>query len=501
MMLKLMPKPENKIIIGLLIGGTIVSGGIAYYGLSQSALFGAAAEPKAVETIPPLQKISALGRIQPEAEVIKLSVPSALDGDRLAQLLVKEGDKVKIGQVVAIVDSKNRLTDTVEQALQGVRMAEAKLAQVKAGAKPGDIVAKQATVEQQKAQLLGDRAAQEQNVAQIQAQWEGDRAVQEQTIARIQAQWEGDKATQLETIARGIAQWQGEKKAQEATIKRLQAGVNNADAEFKRYQKLENEGAISNSLYDSKRLTVETTRQELNEAKAVLNKIDTTGLGQINEAKAALRRIDTTSSRQLNEAKAILNRINTTANRQINQAQAVLSRIENTGDKQVKEATATLSSVTEVRSVDVRVAQTEVDNAKAALKKAQTELEQALIRAPISGQVLKIHTRVGEKIADAGIAELAQNEEMMVVAEVYQTDIAQVKIGQKATITSPAIAGQLQGSVFQVGLQVNKQNVFSNQPGENLDRRIVEVKIRLNPEDSKKVPGLTNLQVQTAIEL
>jgi HlyD family secretion protein len=50
-------------------------------------------------------------------------------------------------------------------------------------------------------------------------------------------------------------------------------------------------------------------------------------------------------------------------------------------------------------------------------------------------------------------------------------------------------------------LQVNRQNVFSNQPGENLDSRVIEVKIRLNPEDSKRVAGLTNLQVQTAIEL
>ena len=43
--------------------------------------------------------------------------------------------------------------------------------------------------------------------------------------------------------------------------------------------------------------------------------------------------------------------------------------------------------------------------------------------------------------------------------------------------------------------------MFSNQPGENLDSRVVEVKIRLTPQDSKKVAGLTNLQVQTAIEL
>jgi superfamily II DNA or RNA helicase len=70
--------------------------------------------------------------------------------------------------------------------------------------------------------------------------------------------------------------------------------------------------------------------------------------------------------------------------------------------------------------------------------------------------------------------------------------------GSGKTITALAIACEL---YQQIGLQVKRQNVFGDQPGENLDSRIIEVKIRLNPEDSKKVSGLTNLQVQTAIKL
>jgi len=54
--------------------------------------------------------------------------------------------------------------------------------------------------------------------------------------------------------------------------------------------------------------------------------------------------------------------------------------------------------------------------------------------------------------------------------------------------------------VKEIGLKVSKQNVFSNQPGENLDSRVVEVKIHLNPEGSKQVAGLTNLQVMVAIQ-
>jgi HlyD family secretion protein len=119
----------------------------------------------------------------------------------------------------------------------------------------------------------------------------------------------------------------------------------------------------------------------------------------------------------------------------------------------------------------------------------------------MTGQIIKIHARVGEKIDAPGVADFAQTKTMMAVAEVYQTDISKIKLGQKATITSQGFTGELKGIVQQIGLQVKRQNVFGDQPGENLDSRIIEVKIRLNPEDSKRVSGLTNLQVQTAIKL
>jgi HlyD family secretion protein len=122
------------------------------------------------------------------------------------------------------------------------------------------------------------------------------------------------------------------------------------------------------------------------------------------------------------------------------------------------------------------------------------------VRAPLAGQILKIHTRVGEKVSAQGIAELGQTDRMMVVAEVYQTDVGKIQIGQTATISSQAFASEVKGTVAQIGLQVLRQNVFSGQPGENLDRRVVEVKIRLTPEDSKKVAQFTNLQVQVAID-
>lgn len=429
MVQKVLKKASNKGLVALVITVTAITGGIVVYGISQFGKINQTVTSEPVESTPNIQKVAALGRLEPEAEVISLFAPLALDGDRIAQILVKEGDRAKAGQVVAILDARDRLQIAALQAQQQVRVAQAKLAQVQAGAKAGEIQAQQASVE------------------------------------RLQAQSQGDKTAQQEAIFRIEAQWQGDRIAQEATIKKLEAELKNAEAEYQRYQQLYSQGAVSNSLYDSKGLTVETAKQQVDEAKAVLNRINTTASKELAEAKAALARTNATGSKQVNEAKA------------------------------------TLNSIAEVRPVDVAAAKTEVENAIATLKHAQTELAGAYIKAPMAGQIIKIHTRVGEKISDSGIADLAQTEQMMAVAEVYQTDIGKVKLGQQAVISSQAFVGELRGTVAQIGLQVNRQNVFSNQPGENLDSRVVEVKIRLNPEDSKRVAGFTNLQVQTAIEI
>lgn len=382
-------KPSNQRLIGLFVSATAITGAIAVYGVSQFPQ--QTSEP--IATVPPIKKVTALGRLEPEAEVIRLNAPLSLDGDRVAKLLVKEGDTVKAGQVVAIMDSRDRLKDALDQAIEQVRVAQARLAQVKAGAKTGEIQAQQAT------------------------------------IRRLQAEITGEIATQNATITR----WQSE--------------VRNAEAEYNRFEKLYQSGAISASSLDSKRLSAETSKAQLKEAIAAQNRTKQTLIAELGEAKA------------------------------------------------------TLSQIAEVRPTDIKAAQTEVDDATAAQRQAQTNLRQAYIKAPMAGQILKIHTRIGEKIGDEGIADLGQTSKMVAVAEVYQTDIAKVRLGQQAVVTGDAFAGQLRGIISQIGLQVNRQNVFSNQPGENMDRRVIEVKIRLNPEDSKRVAQLTNLQVQTAIKL
>jgi HlyD family secretion protein len=457
---------QKSVIIAAITATTIVSGGILAWGVSQSAKSAASSPSPSPSTAPaaPAKQVTALGRIEPAGKIVKLAAPLILDGDRVKELRIKEGDRATAGQVVAVLDSVDRLQAGVVQAQQQVALAQSKLAQVKAGAKTGEIQSQQATIARTRVQLAGDKTAQQQAIARIKAQWAGDKAAQQQAIARIRAQWAGDRTAQLAAVAR------------------LEVELTNARSEFDRYRQLSERGAISQSVLDSKKLAPASLSQQLAEQRAVLV------------------RIDTTAGRQIDEGQAILTRINTTNTKQLAEQQAILARIDNTGREQLKENNANLSKIAEIRPVDIQAAQAEIQSAIATLDRARTELNQSYIRAPFSGQILKLHTRQGEKIGQNGIAEFAETNNTIAIAEVYQTDIDRVRIGQVATVSSPAFKGELQGRVSEIGLQVSRQNVFSNQPGENLDRRIIEVKIQLDPQDGKRVSGLSNLQVRALIK-
>jgi HlyD family secretion protein len=348
------------------------------------------------EITPTIRAVSALGHLRPEGEVTYLSAPSALNGlgvNRVAKLLVKEGDTVKTGQVIAILDSYENLQTSVKLALEEVKVAQANLAKVKAGAKTGELEAQKAT------------------------------------IARLEADL------------------QGQLTAQDKTISRLQADFNNGQIEYQRYRKLFQNGAVTASLLDSKQLTMTTAQEQLAEARANRN------------------------------------------------------RIEATSQEQIKVAQATLSQIAEVRPTDVQAAQAEISRALANVKKAQADLDLAYIKAPLTGQILKINTRPGETVSDKGIVALGKTDQMNVVAEVYELDVSKVRIGQKATVTSNAFSGKLYGTVSEIGLQVNPQDVLSTDPTADVNRRIVEVKISLNTGDSQKVSAFTNLQVNVVIDI
>ena len=385
-------KPLVRPLTVLLTTGILAVAGMTTYTFRQ--LSESEVETNLETSVPEIKTVTALGRLEPSGEIVQLSVSSAAEGNRIEELLVREGEEIVKGKIMAILDSRDRAEAALRQAEARVTVAQANLARVKAGAKTGEIEAQKAA------------------------------------IARIEAERSNDIA------------------AQTAMVSRMEAELRNAQVEYQRYQQLYNQGAISASERDSKELILAIAKQQLAEA------------------------------------------------------QANLSRIRTAQQQQLAEAKATLNKIAEVRPVDVEVAAAEVREAQAAVATAKAELDRAYIKSPQAGTVLKILTRPGEVVSsNEGIARIGQINQMYAVAEVYESDIGKVKLGQTVGITSSAISEELRGTVEHIGLEVKRQEVVNTDPTANIDAKVVEVKVKLDKESSQKVAGLTNLLVKVQIDL
>ena len=146
----------------------------------------------------------------------------------------------------------------------------------------------------------------------------------------------------------------------------------------------------------------------------------------------------------------------------------------------------------------VRAADANIEVARANQKRVEAELQRAYLYSPIAGRVLEINAKPGELIGHDGVLELGNVSRMYAIAEIYETDIRHVRIGQKATISSAAIEKPLDGTVKFIRQKVEKQDEIGTDPAARKDARIIEVKILL--DDSDPVAGLTNLQVEVVIQ-
>lgn len=158
-----------------------------------------------------------------------------------------------------------------------------------------------------------------------------------------------------------------------------------------------------------------------------------------------------------------------------------------------------LASVAEVRQVDVAVAEAEVAQAVAAAERARAELALVELRAPIAGTVLKIYTWPGEPINPRGVLDLGDLREMHVVAEVYETDLARVRVGQAAEIILPGDGERVRGEVAELGWLVRKRDLFNTDPVDEIDSRVVEVRVRVEAGGAERLARLSYMRVQVVI--
>lgn len=143
----------------------------------------------------------------------------------------------------------------------------------------------------------------------------------------------------------------------------------------------------------------------------------------------------------------------------------------------------------------------EIEVAKANLKISEQEIKNTEIRAPITGTVLRIIAWPGERLGDTGLLEIADLSELDVVAEVYETDFPNVKIGQNVEVIIPGVARTYNANVRQLGYQVRKNDLNSTDPLADRDNRIIEVRLTLDEQAISDLQHQIYRQVHVRIKM
>lgn len=137
------------------------------------------------------------------------------------------------------------------------------------------------------------------------------------------------------------------------------------------------------------------------------------------------------------------------------------------------------------RPEDVTIAEARLAMARAEEAEAQALLDRSFIRSPIDGTVLRRMRRAGEAVSDqppTPILRIGDLSHLRVRAEIDETDIAQVKPGQRAYVTAETYGKQqFWGTISRVGTRMGRKTIQTERAAERVDTQVLEVLIDLDP--------------------
>jgi HlyD family secretion protein len=318
----------------------------------------------------------------------------------------------------------------------------------------------------------------------------------------------GDRITKL-NVDLGSPVKKGEPLAELAGAAERRLSVETLDSQLKEAE------ALRASIVKSKEakladLKVES-EQAIDKAKADIEAADakTAGLeAQLKQARTERQRLADVEARGVrvsDQEKAQADLLVTQADLQLTAARAQRKAAEQvlaTAPDSTKAKRASIEA-----EADRALAQVPFESVQAAKKAAEQKLEDAAMKAPISGKVVKVFARAGDTLSTQPVLQIADTDNMTVVAEVYETDVARLRewLGRARSVAVEVDARVLEGSAQalkgtvtagSVAPMIAKNTVFALGPREDSDRRVVEVEVRLDPASSAAVRDFIGLQVR-----
>jgi multidrug resistance efflux pump len=328
-------------------------------------------------------------------------------GGVVDEVFVEEGARVAADELIARLDNERQVI-SIAQAESNLESAQARLAELQAGARTQEIEGAQAAV---------DNA-----VANLQRLLEGAR---QEDIAAAEASVAAARAG-LQQVLEGADQEQ---------VIAARANLKNAEAELQRAQRAFNDVKWANNagaLPQAAQLQTATNNFEAAQAQ-----LDRLLAGAKNSEIAA-------AQAQVDQAQAQLDKqLAPPTDAEIAAAEA-----------SVRQAQAQLDQLAAgARDETIQAAAADVKSAATALMQQQSALADTELRAPFAGTVASLDLRMGEQVAaSAPVVQLADDSAWLVETDdLTEIDVVNVNVGDKATINIDALPElELTGTVVNV---------------------------------------------------
>ena len=386
---------------------------------------------------------------------------------RIASIKVKVADKVKEGQYLITQENSDVLAQ-VEQAQAQLKAQESKLAQLQRGSRPEDIQIERVALQGEQDDLANyytnainiiNDAYSKSNDA-INKQLDGLFYGANSDTPTLTFTPDNDTNAQIKT---------GIETQRLAITKELNGWVN----EIKGLNSSSSPDVILQSLISSQDHIV-VIRNFLN---SLLNIVINTG----SLSQATL----TTYKTNINTG---LTNINTAASSLSSQQQAIVSQKTLIQKTQNELDLMIAGSDPE----DIAYQESQVDTSRANLAYYQSQLKKTIITAPFDGTVTKIVPEVGDIVlADTPVVSLIGTGNFQIEANIAESDIAKVKIGNQAKVTLDAYGSDVVFGASVISLDLSATMIEGV--------ATYKAVFQFNQEDSRILPGLTaNIDILSA---
>lgn len=148
-----------------------------------------------------------------------------------------------------------------------------------------------------------------------------------------------------------------------------------------------------------------------------------------------------------------------------------------------------------VASVTTRKA--DIAASEAAVTEARLKLAAAQIRSPLDGTLIRIYSWPGMKETSNGLALIGRTGRMQAWAQVFQSDIPKIRVGEIAKI-QPETGNFLQpmtGTIESVIGNVSERDIFATNANNDVNARVVLVKLNIDPEFQSQIERLSGMNV------